>query len=297
MADPELAKARYLALQRAARSTRRPTDELMSIYALEGFLARLGKSAYASTLVLKGGMLLAVFTERRPTRDIDLQALELANDADTIKSIVMEVASIDHADGLVYDLSTLSADVIREDDDYSGIRVSIDASLYTARLKLRVDVSIGDPVWPDPIEIEVPSILDGVPSIRVIGYPLSMVFAEKLVTAITRGVASTRWRDFADVDLLSSSNEVDGNELQGAIDAVATHRQVQIVPLREVLDGYATLAQDRWKRWLERQGLEDRVSPEFAVVLERVFLFADPALGGLVMDAVWMPEVGWTPRS
>ena len=37
-------------------------DELMTIYALEGFLARLGLSAHASNLVLKGGMLIAAFT-------------------------------------------------------------------------------------------------------------------------------------------------------------------------------------------------------------------------------------------
>ncbi|GMQ85548.1 MAG: nucleotidyl transferase AbiEii/AbiGii toxin family protein [Acidimicrobiia bacterium] len=297
MADPDLAKERYLALQRTARSTGRPSDELMSIYALEGFLARLGKSTYASKLVLKGGMLLAVFTERRPTRDIDLQAVELANNADTIRSIAVEVASLDHSDGVEYDSSTSSAEIIREDDDYSGVRVSMDAQLYRARLRLKLDVNVGDPVWPDPIEIEVPSILDDVPSIRVFGYPLSMVFAEKLVTAVARGVASTRWRDFADMVLLSSSNEVEGDELQGALDTVATYRQVQLVSLREVLDGYATLAQDRWRTWLERQGLENRVSPDFAEVLESVFLFSDPALNGLVEDAVWKPGLGWTRPS
>jgi hypothetical protein len=268
----------------------------MTIYALEGFLARLGLSAHASNLVLKGGMLIAAFTERRLTRDVDLQALHLANDANIVKAIVVEVASLPYPDGVEYDASTPTAEVIREGGDYAGVRVSMDARLHTARLKLKVDVNVGDPVWPEPIRMEVPSVLAGQPSVRVIGYPLPMVFAEKLVTAVARGVASTRWRDFADVALLSSSNSVDGSELAEALDAVAAYRQVALQPLREVLKGYATLAQQRWARWLERQGLEDRISPVFTEVLEQVVTFAVPALTGQTKGAIWTPESGWIPR-
>ena len=81
-----------------------------------------------------------------------------------------------------------------------------------------------------------------------------------------------------------------------ALDAVATYRQVTLQPLREVLDGYATLAQERWNRWLQRQGLDDRISSEFNEVLEQVFMFADPALTGQTEDAVWTSESGWIPR-
>lgn len=37
--------------------------------------------------------------------------------------------------------------------------------------------------------------------IVVRGYPLAMVHAEKIVTALVRGTANTRWRDFADLYL------------------------------------------------------------------------------------------------
>ncbi len=292
----ELAQQRYLALQRTARKMRRPTDELMSLYVLEGFLARLGTSRYASKLVLKGGMLLAAFSQRRPTRDIDLQGLELANDADTVRSMIVDIASLSRPDGVEFDLSTATAEVIREGDEYSGIRVSMDAGLHTAQLRLKVDVNVGDPVWPEPITIDIPSILEDAESIRVIGYPLPMVLAEKLVTALARGVASTRWRDFADIVLLTSSSQVNGKELQGALDAVARHRQVQPLPLRDVLHDFPALAQDRWQRWLQRQELGDRLSTGFSEVLEDVFTFADPALGNRVADSIWIPDRGWTAR-
>jgi len=58
----------YLDLRRKARQDRRPVDELIQLYVLEGFLARLAQTPFAERFVLKGGMLLAALGERRPTR-------------------------------------------------------------------------------------------------------------------------------------------------------------------------------------------------------------------------------------
>ena len=54
-----LAGRRYLDLQREAKRTGRPTDELIQLYALECFLDRLVHSKFAETFILKGGVLLA----------------------------------------------------------------------------------------------------------------------------------------------------------------------------------------------------------------------------------------------
>jgi Nucleotidyl transferase AbiEii toxin, Type IV TA system len=68
----------YLDLQNLARRQQRPTDELHQLYAIEGFLARLTRSPHADRLVLKGGVLLAAYDARRPTRDVDIQARAMA---------------------------------------------------------------------------------------------------------------------------------------------------------------------------------------------------------------------------
>lgn len=73
----DTAGQRYLDLQKLARTTGRRTDELFQLYALEGFLERLLKSRLAENLILKGGVLLAAFDTRRPTRDIDFLAQNL----------------------------------------------------------------------------------------------------------------------------------------------------------------------------------------------------------------------------
>ena len=81
-------------MQNLARKQGRPTDELHQIYALEGFLARLVVSPYADRLVLKGGVLLAPYDTRRPTRDVDLQGQYMSNEVDAVLDMVRAIAGI-----------------------------------------------------------------------------------------------------------------------------------------------------------------------------------------------------------
>lgn len=114
------------------------------------------------------------------------------------------------------------AEVIREEDEYSGVRVSMDAQLASASLPFHVDVNVGDPIWPAPSTVEVPRRRGGEP-IVLAGYPIHMVHAEKIVTAVQRGVANTRWRDFGDIYTLSRRHPIAASDLREAIDAVAAH--------------------------------------------------------------------------
>jgi hypothetical protein len=141
--------AAYLDLQNKARKDKRPTDELLALYTLEGFLARLTTSAYASQLLLKGGVLIAAYAARRPTRDVDLQAQDLSNDANQVLEIVRTIATIAADDGLVFDADGASAEVIRDNDEYTGVRVSMKAQLATAKITFHVDVNVGDPITPE----------------------------------------------------------------------------------------------------------------------------------------------------
>lgn len=278
---------RYRDLQRLARAGGRPADELMTLYALEGFLARLVTTRYRDTFVLKGGMLLAALDTRRPTRDIDVQALDFDNDIDHVLEVVGDVLAVDLDDGLTFDLGSVTVEQIRDDDDYHGVRVAIAAALATARLKLKLDISIGDPITPRPEDVDLPRLLDG-PSIRMPGLPLPMVLAEKTVTALERGTANTRWRDFADVLLLSRVHDVDGDETARAVAAVSQHRGAELRPLAEVLDGFAEQAQDRWWRWVRKFRLDDRLPEPFAEVLAAVQAFADPVIAGEVSGRRWV---------
>ena len=121
----DFAGARYLALQRLARSQGRPTDELLQLYILECFLRRLSLSPYRERLVLKGGLLLAAFDLRRATRDVDLLALRVDNDPAAVERVIVEVATTEAEDGVEFVLDALHTEAIRDDDAYPGVRVTL----------------------------------------------------------------------------------------------------------------------------------------------------------------------------
>lgn len=63
------------------------------------------------------------------------------------------------------------------------------------------------------------------------------VHAEKIVPAISRGTANTRWRDFGDIYTLSGRHPGNGDELISSINVVATHRRFDLVPLSDDVAG------------------------------------------------------------
>ena len=283
----------YLDLQKRARADRRPVDEYLQFYVLECFLGRLSRSRYAERYVLKGGALLAAFGERRPTRDIDFLAQGQTNHPAAVLAAVNEIASIDIDEGVTFDLTTAKATPIRDEDIYPGVRVTISTHLWTARTQFHIDVNVGDPIHPAPSVIEVPRLLGG--QLTVLGYPLGMVFAEKIVTAIARGTQSTRWRDFADIYLLARRHQIDGGQLTRSIREVAAHRGTELAPLSEVLDDYGRIGQGQWSAWLRRQQMVGRLPVQFDDVVAAVMIFADPAITGTSAGHQWLPRASeWT---
>ena len=125
--------------------------------------------------MLKGGVLLAAFGTRRPTRDIDLYADQLPGEVDAMREVVRSIAAI----ALELDPDSATAESIRDKNEYAGVRVTLTGTHSVAWLTVHIDINVGDPVWPDPRPIELPKILGG--TIEITGYPLTMVLAEKIV--------------------------------------------------------------------------------------------------------------------
>jgi hypothetical protein len=291
--DSHIVKERYLSIQRLARNLGRPTDELLTLYVMEGFIARASESVYSGQLVLKGGMLMSTFAERRPTRDIDLHALGISNDPESLKEVTVQIASIGHKDGIDVATETTSATVIRDQAEYNGIRVAMDASVYSANLRLKIDFSIGDPISPEPTITQIESVVPGSDPITILSFPITMVLAEKIATAASRGIANTRWRDFADILAIVRSNDIDGLTMHESLRVVAEHRKMKLRPLAETLTGFADHAQPQWAVWLRRQSLEEQLPDGFEAVLDRVTAFADPVISNKVTGQIWSPAPGW----
>lgn len=280
----------YLDLRRRAREEGRGTDELLVLYVLERFLYRLSISSHRDRFVLKGGMLLAALGERRPTRDVDLLALSVANDVDAVTSLVSEIVTVHVEDGVEFRPAGTTGRLIREQDVYAAVRVVMPATVATAEISLKVDVNVGDPITPAAVEVAYPALLDE--PFTLVGYPLETVLAEKLVTMIDRGDTTTRDRDFADVWLLTHRHRVDAATLVAAVNATAQHRGVTLVPIAEVLTTLATDRRTGWRRYTERAGLAGNLPPTFAEVIDHVTAFADPIIEDTAADASWDPADG-----
>jgi hypothetical protein len=81
---------------------------------LERFLYRLSIFEHRDRLVLKGGMLLAAFDERRPTGDVDLHAPSIANDGQTLTDIQRQLHAMPDDDGDTFDIRAHPPDAIRD---------------------------------------------------------------------------------------------------------------------------------------------------------------------------------------
>lgn len=143
----------YLDLQNRARREGRSTQELLTLYALERFLARLAMSRHAGSFVLKGGMLLAALNARRATVDADLLATDLDNQEGAVLQRIVEIATLvpEVDDGVRFSAQAANARIIREAALYAGVRVTMDARVSSATVKLQLDVNFGDPITPAPV--------------------------------------------------------------------------------------------------------------------------------------------------
>lgn len=101
-------------------------QEMLVVYGLERTVYRLSVSKYMERFTLKGGIFLyALFDGEfaRATRDIDLLARNISNNAEDIKKVFENIFSIECDDALKYDLDTLKVKEITEFKKYHGVNV------------------------------------------------------------------------------------------------------------------------------------------------------------------------------
>lgn len=273
-------------LRNTARRQHRGTDELLVAYALERWLFRVSVSPYADQFILKGGLLLAAFDARRPTRDADLLG-RMDNDEESLVGRIGEIAGIAADDGLEFDTGQIRAAVIREDDLYSGLRITMPATLGKARIKLALDVNFGDPVTPGAVRIPYPSVL-GSQSFEILAYPIETVLAEKITTAVNLGEINTRERDWADIWRLTGGHDLDGGTLFAAVQRTAQYRGISLVPLSSQIGSLVDSRSGNYRTWRRRQGAEiDSYPEDFGTLIDDVLGFADPLLIGRAENSRW----------
>jgi len=224
-----LAQSVQARLVRHAKSLNVDPNLVFARYATERLLYRLSRSPYAERFVLKGALLLLVWLGEaiRPTRDADLLGFG-EFDGEALARIFSEICAVQvEPDGVAFDAASIQIAAIRPEDAYGGQRVILRAHLGRARIRVQVDVGIGDAVTPEPEWLEYPSLLD-LPRPRLRAYGPETVIAEKVNAMVVLGSKNSRMRDFFDVYALAAREPFDGSILARAMRATFARRRTEI---------------------------------------------------------------------
>jgi predicted nucleotidyltransferase component of viral defense system len=237
-------RARLLNL---ARATSQPFDVLLTRFAHERLLYRLGRSPYRDRFVLKGAMLLTTWLREsvRGTRDLEFLGFGDPNDQH-ILGIFREVLAVESEDGVEFDVDGLRVNPIREELEYGGLRLRGAASIAGARIAIVVDIGFGDSIEPGLETIDYPALLD-LPAARLRAYAPETVVAEKFQAMIALGRANSRMKDFYDIWILTRTFDFAEERLARAIASTFARRQTAVPA--ELPDALTTaFAQDPLKR-------------------------------------------------
>jgi hypothetical protein len=170
-------------------------------YAIERLLYRLCQTAASERYMLKGAMLFVTWPQHalRPTGDLDLLGSGDSS-PDAIRQLFAEICTVEYpADGTVFDPETISAEPVREDDSYQGIRLKLQARLGTAIIPVQVDIGFGDIVFPQPKRRAFPCLLEEMLAATILMYPAETVIAEKFEAMVRFGEATSQMKDFHDI--------------------------------------------------------------------------------------------------
>jgi predicted nucleotidyltransferase component of viral defense system len=287
-------------LQNLAKKTGRPFQEVLEYYAMERFLYRVSRSPHAHRFVLKGALIFRTWggPATRPTRDIDLLA-KMENTPEAATKVFREICESDvEPDGMKFDAATVIGVVIKEEADYSGVRVSFLATLQNARVAMQVDLGFADVMTPGPVTMHYPVLLE-FPAPRLAGYTRETVIAEKFEAMVKLGELNSRMKDFYDVNSLARRFEFSGSLLATAIARTFENRNTILVrkPLA-LTPAFAELAgkEAQWKGFVKKAKLDD-VIEDFSTVIDENIAFLFPVVEALVngdeFQRNWKPSGRW----
>lgn len=207
-----------------AKSKSIAAQVVLQNYMFERFLARLSMSDYREKFVVKGGMLIAVIVglDTRSTMDLDTTLRNLPLTEEKVMEAVENICKITLGDDVIFEVKSIAP--IRKDDRYGGFCVRLDAIYDTIVTPLSIDVSTGDVITPEAVEYEFSGIFDEEIRIKMWGYNIESVMAEKVETILSRGIFNTRPRDFYDVYILGTTQRYDKKIFLKALEATAIHR-------------------------------------------------------------------------
>jgi len=206
--------------------------------------------------------------------DLDTTLRNLPLTEEKITEAIDAICKIDMKDDVVFTVKSIEP--IRKDDIYGGYCVRLDAVYDTIITPLFIDISTGDVITPDAVKYEFSGIFDEDIRIRLWGYNIETVIAEKVETILRRGVFNTRPRDYYDVYILGTTQEYDKEIYKEALKATAEHRgsTEQISDVEGILKQISESddLKDMWRKYQKKFAYASDISYENILEVMRMIV-------------------------
>jgi predicted nucleotidyltransferase component of viral defense system len=236
----------------------------MASYATERLLERISRSRLRENLIIKGGTIVAsmVGIENRSTMDVDATVKNMPLSEGSVRGIIDELVSIPLDDNMVFTVKSVGT--IMDEAEYPGIRILMDASLEKMRIPMKLDFSTDDIITPHEISYPYKLLFED-RSVSVLAYNIETILAEKIQAIVSRGLASTRMRDFYDVYILERmhSQQIDSGTLRTAFTNTSLKRGTRadkgtvLQTLEEINDNQRLLG--LWQSYRNKYDYAERV--------------------------------------
>lgn len=299
MKQPNRAASVRARLLQKARAEKLDFNQLLTRFALERFLYRLGNSDQRDLFLLKGALLFDLWFDipHRPTADADLLGFGSC-DRSLLVGAFQGICKLACDDGIKFEADTVAAADIRKDARHAGVRMTLLGLLDGAHCHVQVDIGFGDAVVPGPESAVYPVLLRELPAPRLRVYPRYTVVAEKLHAMADRGMLNSRLKDYFDLWVLALRTEFEGAVLSQAIRATFDRRGTR-VPEQLPIGLTSEFARDeqkntQWTAFLRKNALEQVTLESVIATLAAFLLPVLTSLGqGVEHQGRWRAGSGW----
>jgi predicted nucleotidyltransferase component of viral defense system len=248
-----------------ANQTGLPFNAVLTHFFLEVLLSRIAGSTGSKNIIFKGGFLLAsIFgIKTRTTVDIDLLVTGMEMTEISLRTLINQFLGQPIIPEV--DCEVLSIQPIRQEDPYGGYRVRILCQLENIRQIVPLDIAVGDPITPGPIQYEYKTLFMD-QAIQLSSYNIETILAEKLETVYRRGLVNSRCKDFYDIHVIwkLQANLLDREILKSAFENTCMHRFSQIDrrtfhDLLEMMMDDDQMAK-RWRAYVKRNSYANDIT-------------------------------------
>jgi hypothetical protein len=187
-----------------------------------------------------------------------------------------DLCAIEVEDGIKFEATSIKAEEIRKEANYSGTRVTLIGTIDGAKCTVQIDVGYGDAVTPAPEIATYPVMLKDMPAPELRVYPQYTVIAEKFEAIVSLGMANSRMKDYFDLWVLLRNATLDSAILEQAVQATFTRRGTALQTDTPVgLSDQFSLDKSRvdlWDAFVGRNKLKAESLPDTVTYLRERFV-------------------------